>query len=232
MDNLAKRLKAARLAKDFTQVELAKRSGVKQSDISKLERGDTLKTTAVLALARALDCDANWLDTGDGAPAFLHSHTLQSSPSSEGREKVEALTIQQFDTGGAMGHGLVLQDQPGVIRSWTVSPDWIKQNVHRITGPKNLAIVTGFGDSMRPLYNPGDPLLIDTGVTRADIDGIFFFRVGDEGFVKRLQRIPTMNGMVIRAMSDNQKYAPFDILKGMDFQVFGRVVKAWQGTDF
>lgn len=147
-------------------------------------------------------------------------------------ERDDIVRINQFDTGGSMGHGLVLQDQPGVIRSWTVSPDWIQKNVHRITSPKNLAIVTGFGDSMKGVFNPGDPLLVDTGVTRADIDGIYFFRVGDEGFVKRLQRIPTVDGMILRAKSANQDYDPFDIVKGMDFEIFGRIVKAWESEDF
>lgn len=144
----------------------------------------------------------------------------------------EEIEIRQYDTGGKMGVGLVLQDQPGVIKRWVVSPEWVQQNVHRITSPKSLAIVTGFGDSMRPLYNPGDPLLVDCGITRADVDGIYFFRVGDEGFVKRLQRIPTVEGVLIRAKSDNPSYDPFDIVKGMDFEVFGRVVKAWRGEDF
>lgn len=85
---------------------------------------------------------------------------------------------------------------------------------------------------MRPLYNPGDPLLIDCGINRADIDGVYFFRVGDEGFVKRLQRIPTVDGVIIRAKSENARYDSFDITKGMDFEVFGRVVKAWRGEEF
>jgi hypothetical protein len=147
-------------------------------------------------------------------------------------EQEDSIHIEQFDTGGAMGFGFELHDQPGVIRRWVVSPDWVHQNVHRITSPKNLAIVTGFGDSMRPLYNPGDPLLVDRGITRADIDGIYFFRVGDQGYVKRLQRIPTTDGTIIRAKSENEKYDAFDIVKGMDFEVFGRVVKAWRGDDF
>lgn len=147
-------------------------------------------------------------------------------------DKPQEMTISEYDTGGKMGRGLVLQDQPGVIRRWVVSPDWVAQNVHRITSPKNLAIVTGFGDSMRPLYNPGDPLLVDRGITRADIDGIYFFRVGEEGYVKRLQRIPTIDGVLIRAKSENPIYDPFDIVKGMDFEIFGRVVKAWRGEDF
>lgn len=131
-----------------------------------------------------------------------------------------------------MGGGLVLRDQPGIIRSWAVSPDWMRQNVHRVTSSKNLVIVTGFGDSMRPLFNPGDPLLLDTGRTSADVDGIYFFRVAGEGFIKRLQRIPTANGLVLCAKSENPRYDAFDITEGMDFEVFGWVVKAWRSEDF
>lgn len=141
-------------------------------------------------------------------------------------------TIMQFDTGGAMGHGVVLRDQPGVIKSWTVSDSWLQQNVHRITSAKNLCIVTGFGPSMQPLYNPGDPLLVDRGANRVDVDGVYFFRVGQDGFVKQLQRIPTSAGLVLRAKSYNALYDPFDITEGMDFEAFGRVVKVWKGEDF
>lgn len=142
------------------------------------------------------------------------------------------VTIPQFEIDGRVGGGLVLHDQPGEIHRWVVSPDWIQKNVHRITSPSNLAIVTGFGDSMKGVFNPGDPLIIDKGVTRADIDGIYFFRIGQEGFVKRLQRIPTLNGIVLRAKSENTSYDPFDIVEGMDFEILGRVVKIWESEDF
>jgi len=67
--------------------------------------------------------------------------------------------------------------------------------------------------------------LVDTGITNADIHGIYFFRVGEEGYVKQIQRIPTENGAVYRAKSYNEKFDPFDITPGMDFEVFGCAVK-------
>lgn len=195
----------------------------------------------------ALALGAGWFDANTAIPAHLNTGNIALKKSGIAgymvpAEKVDLdslgdvpsddMTIPQFETGGSMGSGVVLQDQPGVIRRWVVSPEWVQQNVHRITSAANLAIVTGFGDSMRPLYNPGDPLLVDRGITRADVDGIYFFRVGEEGYVKRLQRIPSADGTIIRAKSDNTRYDPFDIVKGMDFEVFGRVVKAWRGEDF
>jgi phage repressor protein C with HTH and peptisase S24 domain len=144
------------------------------------------------------------------------------------------VVIPQYRTGGRMGPGgLILRDQPGVIHSWHVTADWVQKNVRNATSPANLSIVTGFGDSMRPLYNPGDPLLVDRGVTVVEFDAIYFFRVGQEGFVKRLQRIPKTGGAtVLRAKSDNPVYDPFEIDSTMDFQVFGRVLKVWRGEEF
>jgi phage repressor protein C with HTH and peptisase S24 domain len=138
------------------------------------------------------------------------------------------LVIQQFDAGGAMGHGLVMRDQPGIIQSWKVTPEWVQKNVPYCTATNNLAIVTGFGDSMLGMFNPGDPLLIDRGIIKADVDGVYFFRVGDEGFIKRLQRIP---GQGILVISENPKYRDWTIQPDMDFQVLGKVLKAWHGVN-
>lgn len=138
-------------------------------------------------------------------------------------------TIMQYDTAGSMGRGLILRDQPGVIKGWRVTPEWIQKNVHNITNARNLAIVTGFGDSMKPMYNPGDPLLVDTGVRSVEFDGVYFFRIGNEGFIKRLQRVP---GEGLVAISENKAYKEWTVKDGMDFEVFARVVKVWKGDDF
>lgn len=140
--------------------------------------------------------------------------------------------IPQFGAGGSMGHGLVLPDQPGVIENWSVSREWMNKNVRNITGVDNLCIVTGFGPSMQPMFNPGDPLLVDLGVKSVIADGVYFFRVNNEGFVKQLQKIPTASGMKYVAKSKNPDFDTFEISPEMDFEVIGRVVRVWCGTDF
>lgn len=142
------------------------------------------------------------------------------------------IVIPQYDAGGAMGHGLVLPEQPGVIERWTVNAEWLDKNARGYTAARNLCIVTGFGPSMRPMFNPGDPLLVDRGVTSVQADGIYFFRIGAEGFIKQLQKIPTANGVIYRAKSANPDYDPFDITRDMDFEVLGKVIRVWCGTDF
>ena len=155
--------------------------------------------------------------------------TYTKSPAKRPKTKPDEFVIPQFETGGAMGTGLLLRDQPGVIRSWAVNAEWIQKNIKSHTGAANLCIVTGFGDSMKGMFNSGDPLVLDKGVTSVEFDAVYFFRVASEGFIKRLQRIP---GEGVRVLSENKKYESWTIKPEMDFQVFGRVVKAWQGEDF
>jgi transcriptional regulator with XRE-family HTH domain len=66
METLAKRAKGRRLELGLNQATLAEMSGLKQSDISKIENGLILKTTGLVALAKALRCEPQWLATGEG----------------------------------------------------------------------------------------------------------------------------------------------------------------------
>lgn len=145
------------------------------------------------------------------------------------REKPDTVRIRHFDTGGAMGGGLVLKEQPGVIRSWEVSQEWAHKNLPYFTSMDNLSIVTGFGDSMLGMFNPGDPILVDRGITKCDVDGVYFFRVDGEGFIKRLQRIP---GEGIVVISENSRYRDWTIKPGMEFQVLGKVLTVWRSEQF
>ncbi|MDF3823384.1 S24 family peptidase, partial [Leptospira sp. 96542] len=163
----------------------------------------------------------------DAAPS-KSSDELTDSPSgaSHGKE----LSIPQYETGSRVSEGhLVLEGkQPGAIKSWRVDLEWLRMNVRHYTSVQNLCIVTGFGPSMRPRFNPGDPLLMDKGITSMDVDGVYFFRVGDSGYIKQLQRIPSERGTIYRARSYNPDYEPFDITAKMDFQVFGKILTIWK----
>jgi hypothetical protein len=167
-------------------------------------------------------------DAGENVTISSSTVVMEPVPGYRVR-RVADTVIPQYPTGGSMGTGVLLRDQPGEITSWRVTPEWIQKNVHNVTSPKNLAIVTGFGDSMKPMYNPGDPLLVDTGVKGVDFDGVYFFRIGTEGFIKRLQRVP---GEGLVAISENKSYKDWTIRDGMDFEVFARVVKVWRGDDY
>ena len=66
LDTLGSRLRFARKRLGLTQDELAEAAAVKQSVVSKLERGDMLKTTAIARLALAVQVSPEWLELGNG----------------------------------------------------------------------------------------------------------------------------------------------------------------------
>lgn len=195
-----------------------------------------------VAAQRLWGVSAQWIATGEGvkwlaAPA-ASTHEVSApveAPAADGGPP--DLIIRQYeDTGGGMSHGFNLEDNPpGHIRSWRVTHDWLRINVPIHTGVKNLCIVTGFGPSMKPMFNPGDPILVDLGVKMVDHEGAYFFRVGSEGYIKLLQRIPEFDGpgFRLRAMSKNPDYPPFDISPtNPHFEVIGKVLTVWRSEQF
>lgn len=154
------------------------------------------------------------------------SHYVSEPPATYAVADRSVVTIPEYDTGGSMGAGLVLHDQPGVIQRFDVTREWVSKNVPYYTRLENLAVVTGFGDSMQSMFNPGDPLLVDTGIQRCDVDGVYFFRIDNDGFIKTLQRVP---GKGIVVISENQRYENWTITPNMNFQVLAKVLIAWRG---
>lgn len=234
------RLTQARTARKIKKIDFARRVGVSPPTVTQWENGETKKIEGenLVKVCRILNISADWLlygtgpgPSGDGVidvqakfinePLALHHKKMDESGEIE---------IQQYlGVGGSMGNGVLLRDQPGEIHSWRVTPEWVQKNVPSNTGVENLAIVTGFGPSMRGMFNPGDPLLVDRGVREVKHDAVYFFRVGDEGFIKILQRVP---GVGLRAISKNKEFETWTITPDMDFEVFAKVLKVWQSEDF
>lgn len=212
------------------QADLARACGVKQPSVNDWLSGKTksIEGANLLRAAKFLGVRPDWLATGKGPMRGSESYEIAEAPAAY----IEStdLTIAQYDAGGSMGAGrLVLEDgQPGIIKSWLVDHEWLRLNVRHYTSTANLCIVTGFGPSMRPRFNPGDPLLMDRGINTVETDGVYFFRVDDCGYIKQLQRIPGERGTVYRARSYNPDYEPFDITKKMDFEVFGKILTIWK----
>lgn len=177
--------------------------------------------------------------SGEDQP--FHSQVTATAPAphpspTEDEGPPDLVITQYEETGGGMGRGFNLTDNPpGHIRSWQVSHDWLRINVPSHTGVRNLAIVTGFGSSMKPMFNPGDPLLVDTGVKVINHEGVYFFRVGDEGFIKLIQRVPEFDGpgIILRVISKNPDFPPYDLSpKNQHFEVLGKVLTVWRSEQY
>lgn len=150
----------------------------------------------------------------------------------------DEVVIAQYDISGGMdtrGRLIVEGGQPGVIQSWSVSLEWLRLNVPTYTSLQNLSIVTGFGPSMKGMYNPGDPLLMDRGVNVVNHDGVYFFRVGDEGYIKILQRVPEFDGSGyrLRVISKNEEYPPYDLSpRNPHLIIIGKILTVWKSEQY
>ena len=132
--------------------------GVSGSYIGHLLRGDRPITEKTVAKLEALHRSKGWITVQQSLIAPIVSTTAQA-PSVDASDNVE---IVQYDVEGGMSNGgrLLLEDEPpGIIKSWKVDNELLRLNVPVFTSLNNLCIVTGFGPSMKGMFNPGDPLL-------------------------------------------------------------------------
>jgi len=219
--------------------DLAEMTGISTSQISRMQsgkRGMTLENA--VKISRALHANIEEL-TDEFSIADIDAvsniEPQEKKPAGTPLYKANDIQIPQYsadDVSGAMGHGFEFSDREDVIRNWRVSRLWAFNNIPANTGYNNLRIMTGIGDSMLPLFNDGDLLLIDSGIRTMDREGVFYFRIDNEGYIKRLQRIPSNKGLIIRALSENREiYQSFDIDEHMNFSVLGRVLKVWCGRN-
>lgn len=137
--SLAQRLKEARTEREWTQVDLSKKSGVRQSDISKIERGVTNRPIGLLALANALQCDPYWLETGRG----------QKTPSVSNVTPAKVRTRVPLISWVAAGGWGEVEDmfEPGVADKW--------EDVFESEPSGNAFALRVDGDSMKSPH-PGE----------------------------------------------------------------------------
>lgn len=64
--SIGQRVREARKDAKLTQTQVAKKSGIKQSTVSDLERGVSASSSELVAIAMAVGVNPSWLQTGKG----------------------------------------------------------------------------------------------------------------------------------------------------------------------
>lgn len=149
--------------------------------------------------------------------------------SQDGNGLPATFSIPRFQAGGGMDpKGRVQPELETIVGHIEINRQWIGTHLPGISSPKNLRVITGFGDSMADTYQDGDFLFVDVAVQEIHLDAVYVFSLNKELFIKRLQRRPD-GALVI--LSDNKKYDPYVISRPdkTDIHVHGRVVWAWNG---
>lgn len=98
------------------------------------------------------------------------------------------------------------------------------KNFFKVSHPKNLKTFSASGDSMNPIIEHGDLILVDTGDLEYTNGGVFLLTIDNCWFIKRLRKKITGELDII---SDNPKY-PIETLALDTFKevsIKGRVIK-------
>ena len=227
---LGKQIRRYRSALGLTLEQLEARTGVGVGTIAALEGRDSERSKYASRLAAGLGLTLEQLldesaDAGSGSGSLVLDSPHQPSTDDDD------LRIPRFDTGGAMGAGVELRDQPGVIQSLRVSRGMAAQERAPLHGGQQALRGDGFRRQHAPHVQSGRSAAGGPGRGKGRYRRRVLLPRRQRGFIKRLQHT-SARGLLIRAKSENPKYDAWDITEGMDLQIFGRVLKVWRSDDF
>ncbi|MBL4621330.1 MAG: helix-turn-helix transcriptional regulator [Immundisolibacteraceae bacterium] len=124
----------------------------------------------------------------------------------------EFALIKKLNVDASLGHGAVISDESEIGR-FAFRKDWLFRNG---LNHKEIRLIGVKGDSMTPTIDDGDMLLIDTGCSEYQGDGVYVLRVDSELVAKRMQS-DLSGGFFIK--SDNAAYREIHIDKDSSLQV-------------
>lgn len=235
MEKWNDRLKLAMDKRGVIAIDLARITQNSSASVSDWLSGKTKMMSAdnVLKVCDYLKVNEKWLIFGKGESGLEDGEGITRTHkfhvhSGLGHPDTKSVLVHMFNAVGSMGPGTHQPEDDTITASLWLAEQWIRSNLERsITSTKNLAIITGHGDSMSPTFNDGDILLIDTGVKHANIDGVYVLSANNRLYIKRVRQ--RLDGQ-FEISSDNQTVKTVDILNGdHEITIHGRVVWAWNG---
>lgn len=220
MSTLAERLKAKLQEAHLTAKELASKTGLSNGAISLILNGKStdIKFSSALSIAEAVHCDVIELMTGSKAsPVAVYDDDTE--PDSD------IVAIEQYNVMLAAGSDM---PEASYEELNTSRPVWYHRSFFERMGvnPKYCKRLQVSGDSMTPLINDGDWVLIDCRPGQRVIDGeIYGLWQAQNGLrVKRIY-VPMGGGLIIH--SDNPRYEDehYDDCENTNFMLIGRVLE-------
>lgn len=134
------------------------------------------------------------------------------------RDSGEWIEVPRLDLGASAGPGRVAGGE-AAFDTFRFSPRWLaEQGLERA----HLSAIRVEGDSMEPLLNDGDEILVDCS-PRPFRDGIHVVRLGETLMVKR---VASAGPGRVALLSQNFAYPPVEVA-AEEVAIIGRVV--WKG---
>lgn len=167
-----------------SQAAFAAACGINQGELSGLLKRKSFGEKRAASLEIAAGMPIGYLSSPPSSEVRESSRVSAFAETETGQNYVH---VQQLDGEAGMGDGRINDDFPEVIRSMDFTSSYIRSIVGFVPPPGRLVLVTGRGDSMLPIIQPGESLLVDSGVQAFDGDGIYLINTGNGQQVKGLQ---------------------------------------------
>ena len=176
------------------------------SFVSQLLGGKYIGDDVARKICAALGQPSGWLDQPQWETDTRH-HPLTDNDT----EMDDHLAIQTCTVEGVAGLDKFPFDSTATIRSIHFEPLYSRSVLGCVHPPGRLKLITGRGDSMIPLIQPGETLIVDTAITSFTGDGLYLISTGKSQQVKGLQD----RGHGIFVVSANTLYPPFPLEHGL-----------------
>lgn len=154
------------------------------------------------------DDDVETVETGQGYNADYWKPRLPGS-------------LPELDVAPGAGQGMVgdvINIQTGadaysahkVVAEWVMPDQFLR---HEMKASQQHSIVMEVrGDSMQPTFLPGDRVIVDLSQNEMSVDGVYVYSDGHgEPQIKRLQKIPFTDPVMVRIISENMVFVAFDV---------------------
>ena len=209
---MIKNLKLLRKTLGLKQDEFGKKIGRTKSAISNYEAGTRqIDNTTIKLICNVFNVNPDWLLNGTGE-MFLDNANSQ-------QEQADIISIPYYpEVSAAAGSGALVYDEN------TVKNIKISSAIINIKTGDNVCFINATGNSMQPVIDDRDLLLVDLSNKDFIDEGIYVVRLENTLLVKRLQKIP--NGIVL--ISDNPQYEKIilnsDNFNENDAAIIGKVI--------
>ena len=163
------------------------------------------KVETLLKIKQVTNCSIDWLLTGQGEPYLGVTQNKQNT----------ALTTQNAQAIDLTQYYLINNYQDP-----NAKPLYLQKSILNNHLPQNLTYIQMPDDSMQPLINENDIIIINTEKT-TPYNGIYAIKIGETAQIKRLQ----VQSDGIKITAENQSYQPFqvDSLPTTNIQIIGKV---------
>ena len=194
-------------SKGLSFAEIARKSGVSKDSVDKYAQGgvDNPRGNTLDKIANVLGVSKNWLLFGEGPEPRDDDARLSYIP------------LFEFKPGMG-GGGVIVDEKPS--GHMPISRDYLDRM--RLKSADLMALETE-GDSMSPTLHSGDQVLVNKLDRNPARGGIFAIFDSDTLVIKRIEKIPASDPVMLRLISDNQHHSTYDVIAD-DTNIIGRVV--------